>query len=155
MSLVGIIGARKYMDRQSVIYLVHSLPLGTVVITSSCRGVCTWASQAAKADGLEVHIFFPDICGIQSRPDMVKRYYRRNRQMVAACDIVHAFISSEGGLTGGTKYEVQYAKRLGKEIVLHWEDGKTQRIQQQVPLFVAQEQEYSAGWMNFFTEALR
>ena len=85
---------------------------------------------------------------------MVERYYRRNRQLIAACDIVHAFISKVDGLTGGTKYEVQYARRLGKEIVLHWEGGRVQRVQRQASLFAPPESDFSAGWMRFFTEAL-
>ena len=61
MSFIGIIGARKYKDRQSVIELVETLPTDCVVVTSSCRGVCTWAGQAANAIGLEVRIFAPDL----------------------------------------------------------------------------------------------
>ena len=48
MTAIGIIGARKYKDRQSVIDLVDTLPADCVVITSSCRGVCTWAGEEAK-----------------------------------------------------------------------------------------------------------
>ncbi|MFH1982968.1 MAG: hypothetical protein ABIL58_14095 [Pseudomonadota bacterium] len=151
---IGIVGARKYQDRQSVIDLINTLPRGAVIITSSCRGVCTWAGEAAKATGFEVRLYSPDLTGIQSHADMVERYYRRNRQLIAACHIVHAFISKEDGLTGGTRYEVHYAKRLGKEIVLHWEGGKVERIQRQASLFGAPEADFSAGWMKFFTEAL-
>ena len=49
MKNIGIVGARKYRDRQSVIDLVNSLSRDTTVVTSSCRGVCTWAVHAAKA----------------------------------------------------------------------------------------------------------
>jgi hypothetical protein len=154
MNRIGIVGARKYQDRQSVINLVHSLPRDTVVITSSCRGVCTWAGQAAKAAGFKVRLFTPDLTGIQSHSDMVERYYHRNRQLIAACDIVHAFVSAEDGLVGGTRYEVQYAKRLGREVVLHWENGRVQRIQRQTSLFTARETGFETGWMKFFTEVL-
>ena len=44
---IGIVGARKYQDRQSVIDLVRSLPADATIITSSCKGVCTWAKEAA------------------------------------------------------------------------------------------------------------
>ena len=154
MSFIGIIGARKYKDRQSVIELVETLPTDCVVVTSSCRGVCTWAGETAKAIGLEVQIFAPDLTNIRDHSDMVERYYKRNRQLISACDIVHAFISLETGLTGGTKYEVQYAKRLGKELVLHWENGKVQRLHHQVSLFDSTGKNFSANWMNFFSETL-
>ena len=105
MTCIGIVGARKYKDRQSVIELVHSLPRDSTVITSSCRGVCTWAGEAAKAAGFKVLIYAPDLNGIHNRTEMVERYYQRNRQLISACEIVHAFISQEDGLTGGTRYE--------------------------------------------------
>jgi len=85
---------------------------------------------------------------------MVERYYHRNRQLISACQVVHAFISQEAGLTGGTRYEVLYAKRLNKEIFLHWENGNVQRnVQRSLPLY-NKESEFSAGWLAFFSEAL-
>jgi len=154
MTFTGIIGARKYKDRQSVIELVETLPTDCVVVTSSCRGVCTWAGEAAKDIGLEVEIFAPDLTNIRDHFDMVERYYERNRQLISACEIVHAFISRKGGLTGGTRYEVRYAKSLGKDLFLHWENGKVQRLQHQVSLFDSTGRDFSTNWMSFFSETL-
>jgi nucleoside 2-deoxyribosyltransferase len=154
MTKVGIIGARKYKDRQSIIELIETLTTDCIVVTSSCRGVCTWAGEAANARGLEVEIFAPDLTNIRDHFDMVERYYERNRQLISACDIVHAFISRKGGLTGGTRYEVRYAKTLGKDLFLHWEGGKVQRMQKQASLFDPVESDFSAGWMSFFSETL-
>jgi hypothetical protein len=153
MTFIGIVGARKYKDRRSVIDFVNELPVGVVVITGSCRGVCTWAGSAAKARGLEVRIFSPDLNNAQDKFEIVKRYYDRNRKLISACDIVHAFISSEGGFTGGTKYEVEYAKNLGKPVFLHWENSITERISQQKSLPFSNK-ELSTGWMNFFSYTL-
>lgn len=75
MAFIGIIGARKYKDRQSVLDLVNTIPVDSTVITSSCRGVCTWAGEAAKTRGLRVKIFSPDLTGIRTRAEMVERYY--------------------------------------------------------------------------------
>jgi hypothetical protein len=154
MKFIGIIGARKYKNRQSVIELVQSLPRDTIVITSSCKGVCTWAKEAAISQGLQARIYAPDLADIGSHGEMVERYYQRNRQLISACEIVHAFISQEAGLTGGTRYEVLYAKRLNKELFLHWENGKVQRHFQRSLLLHDTEKDFSAGWMSFFTEAL-
>ena len=155
MIYIGIIGARKYKDRQSVISLVHSLPSNSIIVTSSCRGVCTWAGSVAKEIGFDVKTFTPDLKGINNRTEMVNRYYKRNRQLIEACDIVHAFISQEAGLTGGTKYEIQYAKRLKKELFLHWENSKVQRIRGQQTLpFKPREKDQAVGWMSVFSEAL-
>ena len=153
MKYIGIIGARKYKNSQSVIELVQSLPKDSTVITSSCKGVCTWASEAAISASLQVRIYSPDLEGIGSRGEMVERYYQRNRQLISACQVVHAFISQEG-LTGGTRYEVQYAKRLNKELFLHWENGKIQQHFQRSLLLHDTENDFSAGWMSFFSEAL-
>lgn len=156
MTFVGIIGARKYKNRQSVIDLVNTLPADSIVVTSSCRGVCTWAGEAAKVRGLVVKTYSPDLTQVRDRFEIVERYYERNRQLIAACDIVHAFISQEGGFSGGTKFEVQYAKRLGKEVFLHWENSIVQRIcQKQKGLpFGQSEKNFSTGWLKFFSEAL-
>lgn len=153
MKSIGIIGARKYKNQQSVIELVQSLPKDSIIITSSCKGVCTWASEAAISEGLQVRIFAPDLSNIGSRGEMVERYYKRNRQLISDCQVVHAFISQEG-LTGGTRYEVLYAKRLNKELFLHWENGKVQRHFQRSLLLHDTEKNFSAGWMSFFSEAL-
>ena len=154
METIGIIGARKYKDKKSVIELVESLPRNSTVITSSCQGVCAWVRETASSQGLKVRIFSPDLVGIRSRVEMVERYYQRNRELISACQVIHAFISQEGGLTGGTKYEVHYAKRLNKKLFLHWENGKTQRHFQRSLLLHDTEKDFSAGWMSFFSEAL-
>jgi hypothetical protein len=154
MECIGIIGARKYKNRKSVIDLVHTLPKDCIVITSSCRGVCTWAGEEARTLGLKVQIYSPDLSGIVTHSEMVERYYHRNRQLISACDIVHAFISQEDGLTGGTRYEVTYARRLNKELVLHWENGRVQRTGQISLPFETGEREFSSNWMSFFAEAL-
>ena len=155
MTIIGIVGARKYKDRQSVIDFVNGLPADVVVVTSSCKGVCAWAGSTAKARGLKVRIFSPDLDDACTKYEIVERYYDRNRQLISACDVVHAFISQEGGLTGGTKFEVEYAKQIGKDVYLHWENSHTERISQQQSLpFGNNEKDFSASWMKFFSQAL-
>jgi hypothetical protein len=120
---IGIVGARKYQDRQSVLDLVMSLPAEVTIITSSCRGVCTWVKEAAEERGMTVTVFAPDLEKIRAWFDVPKRYYERNKQMVEACDLVHAFISAEDGFIGGTRFEVEYAVSIGIPVLLHWESG--------------------------------
>jgi hypothetical protein len=67
MTFVGIVGARKFKDRKSVIDFVNGLPVGSIVVTGSCRGVCTWAGSAAKLRGLRVKIYSPDLNDAQSK----------------------------------------------------------------------------------------
>ena len=154
MTFVGIMGARKYKDRQSVIDLVNTIPVDSIVVTSSCRGVCTWAREAAGARGLAMKIYSPDLTDVRDRIEVVERYYERNRQLIAACDIVHAFVSKEAGLSGGTRFEVKYARRLGKEVFLHWENSIVQRTSQKALPFGHEDKNLSSGWLKFFSEAL-
>jgi len=48
---IGIVGARKYQDKQSVVDLVNSILIDNQIITSSCKGVCTWVKEAAEMRG--------------------------------------------------------------------------------------------------------
>jgi hypothetical protein len=154
MTFVGIVGARKFKDRKSVIDLVNGLPVDSIVVTGSCRGVCTWAGSAAKLRGLQVKIYSPNLNNARCKYEIVQRYYQRNRQLISACDVVHAFISKEAGFTGGTKFEVEYAKSLRKMVFLHWENSIVERVYQKSLPFSNQTKELSSGWMNFFLNTL-
>jgi len=146
---IGIVGARKYQDSQSVLDLVRSLPAATI-ITSSCKGVCTWAKEAAEDRGMKVTVFAPDLENIRAWFDIPKRYYQRNKEMVEACDLLHAFISAEDGFIGGTRFEVDYAVSLGIPVQIHRENGLSQFIfQYSFPSF-DQEADFFLAWEGFF-----
>jgi hypothetical protein len=123
MAAIGIVGARKYKNKRSVSRFIRSLPGDTVVVTSSCNGVCSWARAEAERLGLKTMVFSPDLTNIRSRFDVAKRYYDRNRQLIQACETVCAFVSEEAGLTGGIRFEVEYALKLGKPVDLRWENS--------------------------------
>ena len=72
---IGIVVARKYQDKQSVVDLVKSLPDEVTVITSSCKGVCAWAKEMAEERGMKVMVFAPDLQNIRAWFDIPKRYY--------------------------------------------------------------------------------
>jgi len=145
----GIVGARKYQDKQSVVDLVESLPAGTTIITSSCKGVCTWAKETAEERGMEVIIFAPDLENIRAWFDIPKRYYQRNKEMVEACDLLHAFISAEDGFVGGTRFEVEYAVSLGIPVQIHWENGLSDWIWQYSFPFLEGKQAFFLAWEGF------
>ena len=147
---IGIVGARKYRDRESVIDLVDSLPAEATVITSSCKGVCTWTREAAEKRGLEVIVYTPDLTNIRAWFEVPKRYYRRNKEMVKACDLLRAFISEEDGLTGGTKFEVEYAISLNIPVRVYWENGTSQWFYQYPFPFIEEKQEFFLSWQEFF-----
>jgi hypothetical protein len=147
---IGIVGARKYQDRQSVLDLVMSLPAEATIITSSCKGVCTWVKEAAAERGMKAIVFGPDLENIRAWFDVPKRYYQRNKEMVEACDLLHAFISAEDGFVGGTRFEVEYAMRLVIPVMIHRENGNSEWIFQYSFPFPEQKQAILLSWEGFF-----
>jgi hypothetical protein len=147
---IAIVGARKYRDNQSVIDLVMSPPADATIITSSCKGVCTWVKEAAEEREMQVILVAPDLENIRPWFDVPKRYYQRNKEMVEACDLLHAFISAEDGFIGGARFEVEYAVSLGTPIVLHWENGFSEWVFQYSFPFWEGKQAFLLAWEGFF-----
>lgn len=114
--LYGIVGSRRRTDRESVVAYVNSLPDDAEVISGACRGVDTWAVQAAKARGLAWREFPPDLRGCRERWQYTQAYFARNEQIAAACDVLVAFVAPDR--TGGTENTIKHAKRLGKPVVI-------------------------------------
>ena len=151
---IGIVGARKYRDRPSVVDLIGSLPVNSVIITSGCKGVCTWAKEEAEKRNMKIKIYAPDLKNIRARFEIPKRYYQRNRELVEACDILYAFISKEAGFAGGTKFEVEYGRKIGKMVNLYWESGKSEILYQYSFPFMDKEYSFFLNWQKFFCETL-
>ena len=147
---IGIVGARKYRDKQSVIDLVNSLPIESVIITSGCRGVCTWVKEEAEKRKMEVIVFTPDLSNIRAWFEVPKRYYQRNKELVEACDLLHAFISKKDGYTGGTRFEIEYSLKRGIPVQVHWENGLSQIFYQYTFPFIEESQELFLSWEAFF-----
>ena len=147
---IGIVGARKYQDRQSVINLVNALNAQDTIITSRCRGVCSCSIEAAAKRNMKVEIYAPDLKNIRSWFDVPKRYYQRNRELIEVCDILYAFISGDG-LVGGTLFEVAYAVKLGIPVQLRRETGIIQTIYQN-PFPFMNPPSFSDNWQAFFSQ---
>jgi len=112
----GIVGSRRRKDRKNIEKAVNCLPQGSTVVSGGCRGVDTWAEQAAKKKGLEVQIFKPDFTGCRSYWDRVNAYYSRNKRIAELSDIIIAFVSDDR--KGGTENTIKHARKLGKEIII-------------------------------------
>ena len=147
---IGIVGARKYKDKESVVHLVNYLPSDAIVITSSCKGVCTWAKEAAETRGVKVRVFAPDLTNVRARFEVAKRYYERNKQMIEVCDFLHAFVSDQDGYAGGTKFEIEYALELRIAVQVHWEKGRTEIFPKYPFPFYEHKQEFLLSWREFF-----
>ena len=147
---IGIVGARKYQGKQSVIDLVNSLPAEAVIITSSCKGVCSWSKEAAESRGMEVIVYAPNLENIRVWFEVPKRYYQRNRELVEACDYLYAFISQEDGFVGGTKFEIVYALKLKKPVQVYWENGISETFYQYPLPFMESQHTFFLAWEEFF-----
>ena len=99
---------------------------------------------------MEVIVFEPDLSNIRANFEIPKRYYARNKQMIRTCDIVHAFISREDGYTGGTRFEIEYAIKMGIPVRIHWEQGFSKWIYQQILPFTDGKDSFLLSWQSFF-----
>ena len=149
---IGIVGARKYKNRQAVITLVNALNAQDIIITSKCRGVCSWTIEASAERNMKVEIYAPDLKDIRSWFDVPKRYYQRNRELIEACDVLYAFSCNEG-LINGTRFEVEYAVKLGIPVQICREDGSHQVIYQGKFTFM-NPPAFLDNWQAFFRQAL-
>jgi hypothetical protein len=86
-----------------------------VLISGGCRGVDTWAADAARARGLQVVVHLPDLDGARARWETTKRHYARNQVVVDDCDQVIAFVSNER--RGGTEDTIDRAHAAGKPVL--------------------------------------
>jgi nucleoside 2-deoxyribosyltransferase len=87
---------------------------------------------------------------MRARFEVSKRYYQRNKEMVEACDMLHAFVSAENGYTGGTRFEIEYAVKLNIPVKVHWENGIVQWFYQYFFPFIEQNQIFFLSWQEFF-----
>ena len=116
---VAIVGSRDRKaeaDKKIIRDFVNGLSPDTVVVSGRCRGVDTWAEQAADARGLKCLIFRPNIVEGMTYGEKVQEFYRRNREIVDAADVVCALMSDKR--KGGTGYTVDYAMSKGKRVHL-------------------------------------
>ena len=112
---VGIVGSRRWKDRESVEILVHQLPDDTTIISGGCQGVDTWAAETAARRGLGVTVFVPDLPKAGSpRWAFTKAYHARNRQIAENVDVLYAFVTQDR--KGGTENTIKHAMKLGVRV---------------------------------------
>ena len=115
---IGIIGSRKRTDKETIYAYVDSLNLDDIVISGGCYGPDTWAEDRAKERNLPKPIIFKprNPQPLETKYDMIERYYERNRKIVETSDKIVAFTSLDGKKRGGTWYTINYAKKIGKPV---------------------------------------
>ena len=100
---VAVIGSRQ----RQIDYFEDYLPEGVdTIISGGARGIDTCAAKYARAHGIKLIEFLPDYDAFgRSAP------LKRNIQIVDAADFVLAFWD---GTSRGTKYVIDYCKRINK-----------------------------------------
>jgi len=115
---VGIVGSRKFQSSISVQSLVGKLPQDSIIVSGGCTGPDSWAEEAARAAGLKVSIFLPDLPPKDSpRHQFTEAFYARNRLIAENSDVLHAFVSPDR--KGGTEYTIKYAHKINVPVVIH------------------------------------
>lgn len=104
---IAVVGSRTIEINNLEEYLPEDT---TTIVSGGAKGVDSSASEYAKKMGIELIEHLPDY----------KLYGRgapivRNRLIVEDCDILYAFWD---GKSKGTKYTIDYARKMGKEVVI-------------------------------------
>lgn len=102
---LAIIGSR---DCPAVDIEAYLDEVPDAIVSGGAKGADTCAREFAERKGIKIIEFLPDY----------KRYGRsaplvRNRQIIDCCDEVLAFWD---GKSKGTKYTIDYAKKMGKPV---------------------------------------
>jgi len=113
---VGIVGSRKRQCKAEVEALVEALPDNAVVVSGGCRGVDTWAVDAAKARGLRTEVFSPQPKG-PGYKWACRAYTERNKKIGESVDVLHAFPATNR--KGGTEQTIRFAEKQGVPVILH------------------------------------
>ena len=112
----GVIGSRKRTDKENVFRFVKNLSGADEIISGACRGVDSWAAEAARINNLKITEFPPDLTACKTKLDFTRAYYSRNRKIAENCDVLIAFVSSQR--KGGTENTIREAKKLGKQVFI-------------------------------------
>lgn len=108
---IGIVGSREFPQLELVKMLVGEFPKGVTVVSGGAAGVDRTAADAARAAGLEVLEFLPDLNGCKARHEFTARYYARNQQIIEASDLLIAFTEKDSGGTWDTIKRARLAKK--------------------------------------------
>lgn len=107
---IGVIGSRSWKDKKLIFDLLtnNKDKISEIVSGGAVSGADKIGARWARKNDKELVIFYPD----KKRKHM---YHYRNRLIAEYSDIVVAFWD---GKSSGTMYTVEYAKKLGKKVII-------------------------------------
>ena len=116
--IVGITGSRSIKDKEFIIecldHIIKQHPNIKAFLTGGAKGVDQIAEKYLTSIGYAVVVMRPAHSYVPSIPYTTLLYKSRNRMIVYNCNLL---ISIWDGKSGGTKYTVDFAERLDKELV--------------------------------------
>ena len=105
---VAVIGSRNL----TVEDLGEYLPKGTTeIVSGGAKGIDACAREYALANGIKLTEFLPDYARYKRGAPL-----KRNEQIIAYADCILAFWN---GSSKGTKFVIDRAEKLGKEVAVH------------------------------------
>jgi predicted Rossmann fold nucleotide-binding protein DprA/Smf involved in DNA uptake len=114
---IAIIGSRRYTNRDRVEKLISSINPKHTIISGGCRGVDTWAVEAAKKHGMATKIIRPQLENKRNYYEIINGYYQRNREIALMADCIFAFPAPDR--KGGTENTLKYAKQFKKPVFIY------------------------------------
>jgi predicted Rossmann fold nucleotide-binding protein DprA/Smf involved in DNA uptake len=105
---IAVVGSRGFRDTRLVDRKLSEMK-PALVISGGAKGADQLGETWARRNGIETLIFHPD------HKKYKHPYHHRNRLIAEACDVLVAFWD---GRSSGTKYTIEYARRIGKPVVI-------------------------------------
>lgn len=119
---VGVIGSRTGFSRSKVFsFLDDTIKPDDIIVSGGANGVDSFAEEYADLKGLTKLIYKPDF----SKGYDVKKYFERNKKIIETSDLIIAFWDKT---SKGTKFGIEYAKSLNKDIVIVNSEDKTSKV---------------------------
>lgn len=109
---IAIIGSRDFKNKKlldSHMQLLKERYMIECIISGGAKGADTMGVQWANKNDISTIVFNPDF------KKHKRAYHYRNRQIVREADIIVAFWN---GSSTGTKYTIDFAKTLEKEVMV-------------------------------------
>jgi len=114
--MVAIIGNREGWSPLEVSMKLDVDKLVTkddIIVSGGAEGVDSYAQLFAKKHGIPILIIYPD-----PKKPSPQRFYERNEWIAEISDIIIAFNLKNNNGKSGTMQTVNYARKLGKKVIL-------------------------------------
>jgi predicted Rossmann fold nucleotide-binding protein DprA/Smf involved in DNA uptake len=110
---VAIIGSREFKNKSYLDEKMSKLQEEyeiTIIVSGGAKGADTMGVQWANRNKIATKVFLPNF------KKHKRAYHYRNRQIVHDTDII---IALWNGSSTGTKYTIDYARSLNKEVIIY------------------------------------